>query len=159
MKKIFVIICVFISYTNFAQTSLSTSEIEELKTMYKENYKEWITSKDIIQLLKKNPSIDSIIRTVNIQETLAFQEIKKKLASKEIKPVNYELLFNKDMAGYTMAYIKEILDPKNTQIITNLFWDIANSPENKEIGDLVVRHMEKAIQDIGKEIQKFEKPH
>jgi len=159
MRKIVVILMVLSSVIAVAQTSLSSSEIDELKQMYKENYKEWITSKDIIRLLKENPAIDSIIQTVDIQETLAFQEIKKSLKNKEIQPVNYKLLFNKEIAGVTMDYVKELLDPDNTQIITNLYWDIINSNEGKEIGDLVVKHMEKAVLDIGKEIQNFKPPN
>lgn len=159
MRKIVVIIMVLSSVIAVAQTSLTSSEIDELKQMYKENYKEWIISKDIIRLLKENPAIDSIIQTVDIQETLAFQEIKKSLKNKEIQPVNYKLLFNKEIAGVTMDYVKELLDPENTQIITNLYWDIINSNEGKEIGDLVVKHMEKAVLDIGKEIQNFKPPN
>lgn len=156
MRKIALIVFLISFTTLYSQTTLTTSEIRELKELYKENYEDWIVNDKIKLLLKENPDIDSIIQTVDIRETKVFQQIKKELSSNKTKnniDVNY--IFNDKILDKTFDGIIKALDPENTKVITNLFHKIANDNRTKDVADLVLRHMQKAVDDISREAEKI----
>jgi len=137
-----------LSFLSITTLQGQQDEYQELVKLYKENYIEWITSKEIEKLQKDNPDIKKLIESIPIQQTKIYQQEWDKIKRGEDLVLDMDMILNEDVVDSGISLIKKMLAPENTEIISRLYWRVIESSETKDIADIIVRYMEKAKDDV-----------
>lgn len=145
--KVVVFLC-----SGFLAHSQNEAE-QEFIELYKANYLEWITSPQVRELQAKNPDLAEIIARIPIQETALYKEEFEKMREGRNMETSFDTFLSEDAIDYSLGVVKELLAPENTEIVTRMYWRIINSPQSKEIGELLLEHMQKLREDVETAIQ------
>lgn len=146
MKKIFALLLFMVVLSMNAQNY--DAETKELIKLYKANYLEWISSPEIAELQARDPELKQIIDAIPIQQTQAYRDAALKIKNKGDKEFNFTEMLGGNAKDISMDIIKELLAEENTEIIINMYWDVINGAESKEIVSLIMPHVEKAKEEF-----------
>ncbi len=148
MKTRMELIKVFIFFMCVGIYGQGETPREEIIRLYKENYYEWVTSKEIRMLQEEHPEIKAMLDSIPIQQTSAYREAVGEIGKGGWKSGNISELFGDSMFDFNMEVIQEILSPENTDVVTYMYWKIINSSEAGDIGQIVLGHMQKIRRDL-----------